>query len=162
MSTDHSQSSPEIVKTIEVNASQTHVFEMFVTRISDWWPLAKFSRSRGTQVRSAHIEPIAGGLIYEVTETGERLEWGRVRSIEAPKRIVMEWHLGRPVSTEVEVIFEPLAPRLTRVRLVHRGWEKLEAVGATVERQGYENGWTLIFQTLFFDYVNTTNGDQTR
>jgi uncharacterized protein YndB with AHSA1/START domain len=162
MSTDPSQPSQEIVKTIEINASQAHVFEMFILRISEWWPLAKFSRSRATPALSAHIEPVVGGLIYEVAQTGERLEWGRVRSIEAPTRIVMDWHLGRPVSTEVEVTFEQLAPRLTRVRLVHRGWEKLEAAGATVERLGYENGWSLIFQNLFFDYVNTSNGDQTR
>lgn len=141
--------SAEIVKTIEIAASQMHVFDTFVSRIADWWPLAKFSRSRGEPPQTVIIESRTGGGIYEVTDTGEKLDWGHVRLIEPHSRIIMEWHLGRPVSTEVEVEFESLSARLTRVRLVHRGWEKLEAVGATVEREGHEQGWTFIFEKSF-------------
>jgi uncharacterized protein YndB with AHSA1/START domain len=149
MSINQPAASADIVKTIEIQASQMHVFDTFVSRIADWWPLAKFSRSRVTPPQTVIIEPRNGGGIYEVTDEGEKLSWGSVRLIEPHSRIVMEWHLGRPVSTEVEVEFEALSARLTRVRLVHRGWEKLQAAGATVEREGYEQGWAFIFEKSF-------------
>jgi uncharacterized protein YndB with AHSA1/START domain len=149
MNTNSQMTSAEIVKTIEIEASQTHVFDTFVSRIADWWPLAKFSRSRGAPPQTVIIEPHIGGSIYELTDAGEKLSWGSVLLIDPHSRIVMEWHLGRPVSTEVEVEFEPLSARVTRVRLVHRGWEKLEAIGATVERESYEQGWVFIFEKSF-------------
>jgi uncharacterized protein YndB with AHSA1/START domain len=139
----------EIVKTIEVNASQAHVFETFVGRITDWWPLAKFKRSKDQAPQSVVIERFPGGLIFEKAANGETLTWGSVKSIEPPSKIVMEWHLGRPVSTEVEVTFTALADDRTSVRLIHRGWEKLESSGATVERIGYDQGWSLIFEQSF-------------
>jgi uncharacterized protein YndB with AHSA1/START domain len=141
--------STEIVKTIEVNAPQAHVFETFVSRIADWWPLEKFARSRNQKPQTVVIEAFVGGLIYEKAETGETLSWGSVKTIQPHSRLVMEWHLGRPVSTEVEVEFEVLSESKTLVRLTHRGWEKLEAIGATVERTGYEQGWAMIFEKNF-------------
>jgi uncharacterized protein YndB with AHSA1/START domain len=139
----------DIVKTIEINAPQAHVFETFVARIAQWWPLDKFARSRTQKPQTVIIEAFAGGLIYEKAANGETLNWGSVKSIEPYSRLVMEWHLGRPVSTEVEVEFEALAANKTLVRLTHRGWEKLESIGATVERTGYEQGWTMIFEQSF-------------
>jgi uncharacterized protein YndB with AHSA1/START domain len=142
-------STTDIVKTIEVSASQSHVFETFVLRITEWWPLEKFKRSKDQTPKSVVIEPFAGGLIFEQTASGDTLHWGSVKLIEPPSRLVMEWHLGRPVSTEVEVMFEALSANRTRVRLIHRGWEKLESSGATVERIGYDQGWSMIFEQNF-------------
>jgi hypothetical protein len=36
-----------IVKAIDVNAPRKLVFEMFVSKFGDWWPLTRFSRARG-------------------------------------------------------------------------------------------------------------------
>jgi hypothetical protein len=91
--------------------------------------------------------------IYEISASGERLSWGKVVVFEPPSLLVMDWHLGRPVSTTVEVRFEWITARLTRVRLEHRGWEELEALGATAERQAYEQGWVLILEQCFAPFI---------
>ncbi len=142
-----------IVKTIDIAASQAVVFDTFTTQLADWWPLARFSRSRGTPPSTVVLEPRPEGDIYEISALGERLSWGKVVVYEPPSLLVIEWHLGRPVSTIVEVRFESIAARLTRVRLEHRGWEQLEALGATVERQAYEQGWVLILEQCFATFV---------
>lgn len=144
-----------IVKTIEVNASQARVFETFVARISEWWPLDKFARSRNEKPQSVVIEQFVGGSIYEVANNGDKLEWGRLTVFEPPSRLVMDWHLGRPIATEVGVEFEVVSASITRVHLTHSGWEKLEAVGATTERGGYEIGWALIFEQRFLSTAST-------
>ena len=144
-----------IVKTIEIEAPSELVFEMFVTRFGDWWPRAKFSRTRGATPRAVILEARPRGAIYELSDTGERLEWGIVTDIDPGRSIVMAWHLGRPVETVVEVVFESLGQDRTRVRLEHRGWEKLDAAGATVERQGYDQGWSQILDHAFAPFIAT-------
>ena len=138
-----------IVKTIEINAPTAVVFDMFVLRFGDWWPAAKFSRTRGATPQSITLDATVGGAIYETSASGERLAWGRVLEIDMGRRIVMAWHLGRPVETVVDVQFEAIGSDRTLVRLEHRGWEKLDAAGATVERQGYDQGWSLILEHAF-------------
>jgi uncharacterized protein YndB with AHSA1/START domain len=147
-----------IVKTIEIGAPCELVFEMFVSKFGDWWPLARFSRTRGSAPQRVVFEAHAGGAIYEVTNDGDKLAWGSVTAIEHNRRILMDWHLGRPVSTVVDVTFETLAANRTRVRLEHRGWEKLESAGASVERQGYAAGWDLILQQAFVPFASNREG----
>jgi uncharacterized protein YndB with AHSA1/START domain len=142
-----------IVKVIEIGAPCDLVFEMFVSNFGDWWPRAHFSRTRGSAPQRVVLEAHADGAIYEVSADGSKLAWGSVTAIEPNRRILMEWHLGRPVSTVVEVTFESIAADQTIVRLEHRGWEKLEAAGAAVERQGYAGGWDLILQQAFSQFV---------
>jgi uncharacterized protein YndB with AHSA1/START domain len=129
-----SDESLPIVKVIEIGAPCELVFEMFVINFGDWWPGARFSRTRGSAPQRIVLEPHEGGAIYEVSADGINLPWGSVTAIDRNRRIVMDWHLRRPVSTVVNVTFESLAADRTRVRLKHRGWEKLEAAGASVER----------------------------
>jgi uncharacterized protein YndB with AHSA1/START domain len=147
-----------IVKTIEIGAPCELVFEMFMSNFGDWWPRARFSRTRGSAPQRVVLEANAGGSIYEVTTDGSKLTWGSVTAIERNRRILMDWHLGRPVSTVVEVTFETLSADRTRVRLEHRGWEKLEAAGASVERQGYAAGWDLILQEAFVPFALNREG----
>jgi uncharacterized protein YndB with AHSA1/START domain len=151
--------SNEIIKTIEIDASQAHVFETFVGRISQWWPLAKFKRSKDHTPQSVVIERFVGGMIFEQAANGDKLSWGSVKLFDPPSTLVMEWHLGRPVSTEVEVTFTALSENRTSVRLVHRGWEKLETSGATVERIGYDQGWSLIFEQAFRVVASNVQAD---
>jgi uncharacterized protein YndB with AHSA1/START domain len=143
-----------IVKEIEIGAPSAVVFELFVTRFGDWWPRSRFSRTRGEAPTEVVLEPWLGGEIYEVGNNGNKLLWGSVTKIEPDRLIEMDWHLGRPTSTTVEVTFKPLPLDRTQLRLVHRGWERLEAVGAAVERQGYEGGWDIILQQAFLPFTN--------
>jgi uncharacterized protein YndB with AHSA1/START domain len=146
-----------IVKEIDISAPRELVFELFITKFGDWWPLARFSRTRGSPPQRVVLEARVGGPIYEVSADGSELAWGSVTEIDPERRIVMAWHLGRPISTVVEVTFESLDGDQTRVRLEHRGWEKLEAAGATVERQGYDGGWNLILNDAFTSFVSKNN-----
>jgi uncharacterized protein YndB with AHSA1/START domain len=147
-----------IVKTIEIGAPCELVFAMFVSNFGDWWPRARFSRTRGSAPHRVVLEAHEGGAIYEVSTDGSRLAWGIVTAIEHNRRILMDWHLGRPVSTVVEVTFETLSADRSLVRLEHRGWEKLEAAGASVERQGYAAGWDLILEQAFVPFVSNREG----
>jgi uncharacterized protein YndB with AHSA1/START domain len=155
-----SDDSSLIVKVIEIGAPCELVFDMFVANFGDWWPRARFSRTRGSAPHRVVLEPHAGGSIYEVSADGSKLAWGTVMEIEPNRRILIDWHLGRPVSTVVEVTFETIPVDRTTVRLEHRGWEKLEAAGASVERQGYAAGWDLILQEAFMPFVSNRGGKQ--
>jgi uncharacterized protein YndB with AHSA1/START domain len=149
-----------IVKVIEIDAPCELVFEMFVSNFADWWPRARFSRTRGSAPQRVVLEAHAGGEIYEVSADGSKLSWGSVTAIDHNRRILMDWHLGRPVNTVVEVTFETLSADRTRVRLEHSGWEKLEAAGASVERQGYAGGWDLILQQALMPFVLNRGGQK--
>src|SRR5262249_43002769 len=76
------------------------------------------------------FEPRPGGRIYERTPGGREHDWGEVLAWEPPRRLVYLWHLrfDRADATEVEVTFTPVEGG-TRVRIEHRGWERLGAVG---------------------------------
>jgi uncharacterized protein YndB with AHSA1/START domain len=149
-----------IVKVIEIGAPCELVFQMFVANFGDWWPRARFSRTRGSAPERVILEAHAGGAIYEVSGDGSKLPWGTVTAIVQNQRILMDWHLGRPISTVVDVTFETIAVDRTRVRLEHRGWERLEAAGASVERQGYAAGWDLILSQAFIPFASNSRGQK--
>jgi Activator of Hsp90 ATPase homolog 1-like protein len=150
------ESMSPIVKTIMIEASQQTVFNTFVAKFGSWWPRDRFVRSSGGALPTVVLEACVGGAIFELTETGARLEWGTVTAIEQDRFIRMQWHLGRPVETVVEVTFEKVAPDQTRVILTHSGWEALEATGATVERASYDKGWDMILAHAFVGAFNQT------
>lgn len=143
-------------KTIFVGCSQERAFSIFTDGIARWWPLKKLSLSQAKAV-SCVIEPRAGGAVYEVDDNGVRIPWGQVLVWEPPSRLVMSWHPGTPAETaqEVEVRFTPDGSG-TRVDLEHRGWEKLGDRAAEA-RSKYDNGWVLVFETLF---AQACAGDQ--
>ena len=60
---------------------------------------------------------------------------------EPPHRLVYLWHLrfDRSDATEVEVSFAPVAEG-TRVRIEHRGWERLGSL-AEERRERNRRGW---------------------
>jgi DNA-binding transcriptional ArsR family regulator len=153
MTIDMQELTRPIEKNIEINASLEVVFDVFISDIGAWWPLERFSRSKGEPPKTVIIEASPGGAIYEVTADDTRLSWGEVKEIEPPHRILMDWHLGRPVTTTVEVNFKPQSNGSTILSIEHRGWEKLEDANATVERTGYDEGWQLILGGPFKAYA---------
>jgi uncharacterized protein YndB with AHSA1/START domain len=138
-----------IVKTITIDAPTPTVFDTFVSKFGLWWPRERFVRSSGAVLPTIILEAREGGAIFELSDTGIRLEWGTVTAIEQDRYVKMQWHLGRPVETIVEIVFEAIAPEQTRVVLTHSGWEALEAAGATVERASYDRGWDMILSQSF-------------
>ena len=87
---------------------------------SDWWP--KDSHPHPGRGRAAAVIARAAssrGRWYERAEDGSECDWGFVREVDRPERILLAWHLDPEwkfdpdpaKATEVEV---PSLPRRTR------------------------------------------------
>jgi DNA-binding transcriptional ArsR family regulator len=129
-----------VVKIVTVPGEPRVVFELFTTRMGEWWPLNTHSIG-GDDAVDARIEPEVGGRIYEVTRQGQEHDWGRVSSWEPGSRVAFDWNPGLPVaqSTHVEITFHQTAEG-TEVTLVHDGWEA-RGDEATRMRAEYDTGW---------------------
>jgi uncharacterized protein YndB with AHSA1/START domain len=141
-----------IEKTVTVNCSVEHAFEVFTERIGQWWPLHLHSiavHEDGTDPpETAVMEAGLGGRLYERTAEGEELEWGKVLVWEPPNRLVLEWRPSRKPATPTEIDVRFTAEgEGTRVDLRHRGWERLGPRGADV-RNGYDSGWPTVIQAF--------------
>ena len=145
-----------VEKTMTVNCSVEHAFEVFTDRIGQWWPLHAHSISvqeDGTGApETVVLEAGVGGRLFERTADGEELDWGQVVVWEPPSRIVLEWRPSRKptASTELEIRFAAEGSG-TRVNLEHRGWERLGARAAE-SRANYDGGWVRVMQA-FADIV---------
>ena len=131
-------------KSIRVNASQAHAFEVFTSGIGRWWPRQKSIGK--TPMKMAVMEPRLGGRWYELAEDGTETNVGWIIVWEPPRRFVMSWDINsqwKPdttVSSEVEVQFIPDG-NATRVELEHRKFERLGAEGGEKMRKDVDGGW---------------------
>lgn len=133
-------------RSVTVKAGPKRAFELFTEGFSSWWP--KSHSIGATPLRTATIEPRAGGRWYETGEDGNECQWGDVLAWEPPQRIVLAWRIGAnwkydpDLHTEVEVTFVPLSGGGTRVELEHRLLEnmgpKAEEAAAMFDSDG---GW---------------------
>ena len=122
-----------------VACDPARAFSLWAEQTTRWWPHGHSVSARpGLTVT---FEPRRGGRIYERTPDGAEHDWGEVVAWEPPHRLVYLWHLrfDRSDATEVEVTFSP-SPDGTRVRIAHRGWERLGAV-AEERRDRNRRGW---------------------
>jgi uncharacterized protein YndB with AHSA1/START domain len=120
-------------------------FRLFTEGIGSWWPLHRGYSYGAAQAKEVHLEPVVGGRFYERLTNGDEVDVGRVLVCEPPRRIIFTWQgTDWPAATEVEVSFVP-EEGLTRVDLVHRGWERLGAT-ADEQRRDYMNGWPSVLK----------------
>jgi uncharacterized protein YndB with AHSA1/START domain len=132
-----------IEQAITVRSGVEHTFDVFVRELGQWWPLTTHSRNLD-RVRKVVFEEEVGGRVYEITDDGGDATWGTVLAFERPHRFRITWDI-LPEGTEVEVTFRSLGPALTRVGLVHDGWERLTHDQAALLRvNSYREGWTMI------------------
>lgn len=129
-----------IRKTAILEVGVERAFEVFTSRIGDWWPTATHS-IHGEHVAEVVFERREGGRVFERTAGGEEADWARILAWEPPSRIVLEWRVDPTAAapTEVEVRFRAENGG-TRVELVHRGWERLGDAGED-GRRSYDGGW---------------------
>jgi uncharacterized protein YndB with AHSA1/START domain len=137
-------------QSVVVETSQERAFEVFTSRLTDWWPLETHVIG-GKPVVAAVIEPREGGRWYERSADGRESDWGRVLAWEPPRRVVLSWQISADwqadtgIDTQVEVRFTAEDDRRTRVDLEHRG---LDAFGARAQemRDTFESGggWPLL------------------
>jgi DNA-binding transcriptional ArsR family regulator/uncharacterized protein YndB with AHSA1/START domain len=137
-----------IHKEVLIGAAQEDTFRMFTQEMAAWWPF------EGKQVIEAAkdavvIEPFPGGRIYERAVDGREAEWGSVQEYVAPSRLVLRWHpgYGPEQATTVTVDLEAVADDLTRLSLVHDGWE-VHGSDAADRAAGYTSGWDVVLSSF--------------
>ena len=122
--TMHTIRAAPVKKSVRVNASQAHAFEVFASRFDSWWP--REHHIGKVPMKEAIIEPRTGGRWYEKGEDGSECVWGHVIAWEPPARLVLSWQLNgkfevdEKVASEVEVRFIADGLNATRVELEHR------------------------------------------
>jgi len=145
---------PPVRQSVLVRSTREHTFETFVGAMGAWWPVNPFSAGQD-RVRDVIVERLAGGRVYETWADGTQIDWGMVLAWEPPERFRMTWAIVSAL-TEVELTFAALGPSLTRVSVVHSGWEKLsdEELAADCALPGgylngsFDKGWALILGRL--------------
>ena len=129
--------------TFDVAAPAGHAFDVWTSRISQWWPADHtVSAEPGLTVV---LEQRRGGRIFERTPDGVEHEWGEVTLWEPPTRLAYLWHLrrDRADATEVEIHFIDRGDATTRVEIEHRGWERLGAEGESWRDRNH-GGWSTL------------------
>ena len=145
---------PPVRQMALVRAGRQHTFDTFVDTIGVWWPVNPFSAGKD-RVRNVSIHKRVGGRVYETWDDGTEADWGEVLAWSPPERFAMTWAIGT-VQTEVELMFTELGPALTRVSVVHSGWEKLSdeqlakdcALPGGYLSGAFDKGWATILGRL--------------
>jgi uncharacterized protein YndB with AHSA1/START domain len=136
-----------VVKELVVPLTLEQAFELFTTRIAEWWPLRSHS-VEGDDAVGCHFEPLVGGRLLETGRSGRQHVWGTVTAWQPPNRLALTWHPGHTADTaqDLEITFSKDAEG-TRLRLVHTGWERLGDAGRA-ERDNYDPGWDYVLGRL--------------
>ena len=132
-------------KSIRVNASAAHAFDVFTSGLGRWWP-----RDKGigkTPMKTAVMETHFGGRWYELAEDGTQTKVGKIIVWEPPMRFVVTWDINsqwkpdETISSEVEVKFIPEGANATRVELEHRKFEQMGTEPGETMRRSVDGGW---------------------
>jgi Activator of Hsp90 ATPase homolog 1-like protein len=127
MSTE-SAAAVEVVRSVSVPLTQARTFELFTTRMTDFWP-KEHSIGR-SDIAEVVVEPQTGGRWFERGVDGSECQWGRVASWDPPRGVVLLWQIGADwqfdagFETEVEVTFTEEADGRTLVELRHRNLQR--------------------------------------
>src|SRR5271165_1272971 len=141
---------PPVRQSVLVRTPRAHTFETFVGTMGVWWPKNPFSAGQD-RVRDVTVERRVGGRVYETWTDGTQVRWGELLAWEPPERFAMTWEIVSAL-TEVELTFAELGPSLTRVSVVHSGWEKLSdeqlaqdcALPGGYLNGSFDKGWAII------------------
>ena len=134
-----------IVQTVEVKAPPARAFELFATRMGEWWPGTGIGANPHVSIV---LEPRTEGRWFERDAEGNETHWGKVLAWEPPSRLLLGWQLGvgfrydPDFLTEVELTFMPTASGGTRIRLEHRNLERF-GVDAPSHADKIRGGWPL-------------------
>lgn len=144
-----------IVRSVVVKAAPARAFELFTTRMQEWWLLGKASIGRQPAV-AVVLEPCVDGRWFERDAQGHETQWGKVLAWEPPHRLLLAWQIGADwafhsdLVTELELTFAARPTGGTVVTLEHRHLERL-GTDAARHRDMLDGGWpTLLgeFQKL--------------
>jgi uncharacterized protein YndB with AHSA1/START domain len=138
---------------IVVDVPIEHAFASFTAQTVTWKP--PDHNLLEVEIAETIFEAHEGGHVYDRGVDGSECRWARVRAIEPPNRLVLNWLINPrwqidpdpSRASEVEVRFISEGAERTRVVLEHRnlerhgdGWESMrDAVAAP-------NGWPIYLQ----------------
>jgi uncharacterized protein YndB with AHSA1/START domain len=133
-------------ESVEVHCPIDGAFDLFTTRMVEWWPLDMASYG-GSRAKEIFLEPRVGGRFFERFVDGDELQVGTVIACDPPRRIVFTWRtVDWEGETEVEVRFRRVGES-TRVELEHRGFDRLGPVGADVAAK-FRGGWPGVLKSF--------------
>jgi len=147
-------------KSIIVNATPEHAFEVFTAKIDRWWPK---SHSIGTTpVQYSVLEPFVGGRWYTRCQDGSDVVVGHVLVWEPGVQLVVTWEINaawKPDSrvsyaSEVDIRFTADTTGGTRVDLEHRNFERMGEVDGATMRDAVDNGWPGLLQLFSGEISN--------
>lgn len=123
-----SDSAVEVFRSMSVPLSQARAFELFTTRMTEFWPK---EHSIGTsKIAEVVLEPRTDGRWFERGVDGSECQWGRVASWDPPRKVVLLWQIGADwqfdptFETEVELTFSEEGPDRSRLDLRHRNLQR--------------------------------------
>jgi uncharacterized protein YndB with AHSA1/START domain len=131
---------------VSVSIPPERAFALFTDGLARWW-IPEFTWSGPDALARIGIEPHEGGLCYELSSYGLRLDWGRVLTWEAPHRLSFTWHISpqrlpqpdAAHASQVAVQFRS-ADAGTKVELEHRRFDR-HGPGAEEYRDQMVGGW---------------------
>ena len=142
-----------VKKSIIVNASVEHAFEVFTAAYDTWWP--RTHHIGKSPMKEAIIETRLGGRCYTKQVDGTECDWGRILEWDPPHRFVLAWQITHEwgyepdlaKASEVEIRFTPEAAGATRVDLEHRSFERM-GPGSEAMRVGVggSGGWSSLLE----------------
>jgi hypothetical protein len=118
-----SRSAVEVFRSVSVPLTQARAFDLFTTRMTDFWP--KEHSIGSSELAEVVVEPHRGGRWFERGVDGSECQWGRVAVWEPPRKVVLLWQIGADwtfdpeFETEVEVTFNDEGAQRCRLDLRH-------------------------------------------
>ncbi|BCO36700.1 ATPase [Mycobacterium heckeshornense] len=141
------ESAVEVVRSVSVPLPPARTFELFTSRMTDFWP--KEHSIGSSEMAEVVVEPHTGGRWFERGVDGSECPWGRVATWDPPRKVLLLWQIDADwkfdpnFETEVEVTFTDEGAGRTRLELRHR---KLERYADKAEQMRAifddPSGWT--------------------
>ena len=133
-----------IEKSVFLTITPQEAFDLFTTQIGQWWPVDR----RHLNDPNSALFLLESGRFYERAADGTELDLGRVRSWQAPHRILLDFYIGTDAAhpTEVDIRFVAEADG-TRVSVSHRPSDRSAALW---ERRApiFERSWHAVLSAL--------------
>ena len=138
-----------LTRTIALNCTVDHAFDVFTTMIDLWWPRGHRKHREG----SLRLEPTPGGALIDRAPDGTEWTMGRVTEIAPPSRLALDWYPGSSAApTAVEISFAPEGPG-TQITVTHR--PLLETKSIWPQRvELFTKGWEAVLPALKI-YIET-------
>jgi uncharacterized protein YndB with AHSA1/START domain len=133
-----------IQKSVLLHCKPEGAFQLFATRISEWWPVTH----RLTKDPESELFLEQSGRFWERARDGREMELGQVRIWEPPHRLTLDFYLGTNAAqpTAVEITFTEESEG-TRVTVHHQA--KPESEDLWNQRAPvFERSWGAVLQAL--------------